>query len=700
MVPPTTFCFLLLPLLVATRVAAAAAAATADGHDCSLKEARTSKEGCAYAAGRTGGFCDPAFRCPRADVSSTYCVPELGYGRPRPIVWGSASKDGLDGPVDLAFHPERGGCELWVLNQRGNSVTTIFNPGSTVGLDGNNPMSNSSHSRSDRRVQRSETRQDIEACHFSPTPSSLSFGGAPPEGDHPEFPGTKFLGGGGRQGSTFLVTPDTNNDYDPSYQTFRGTRYADDFMGPSLFSGNLSEFAVKNNDIFPGDLDTVPHGSHLIMIHQMPFAGGSTWAGHGTSFYLWDEGPDAFVGSVVLLDILGTHGFGGQNHTRAGLRRVVGSSIKRVPGTPGHMALDAEKKWLYICDPGNGRLVRIDTTSGRLGGDVKPMREWREPYRKGYRRWENVTIESLTFKANRTPSGIAYVDGSDGFGMRIWVSDARNGEIVLVRPPHRHGTSSSTDVPLDQWVTDDVTITTPARHIAGLTVDPELGRLWFVDKAESKLYVLEPRCVTMEGCKNNDWNGDSPWKGSCSPPPQDATRETAAKTTTTLYEALQQKNRETMGYSVQEMGGCARSFFAACHGGDEVDRPICAARGLGVSDACVRPESSTFFGTRRGATTCECMRGGTAQCSSKRYDNVRVRDDAEGRSRLATWAVVLISIGSVVVVFGVFVGAYRLGRGQRRWTGAFKVEGEEEGGGRSGRLLSVALTTASENSTE
>ena len=50
--------------------------------------------------------------------------------------------------------------------------------------------------------------------------------------------------------------------------------------------------------------------------------------------------------------------------------------------------------WLYVADPGHGRVVRLDVAGGHAAGDVKPRRFWREPYAGGYTAWANATVRA------------------------------------------------------------------------------------------------------------------------------------------------------------------------------------------------------------------------------------------------------------------------------------------------------------------
>ena len=58
---------------------------------------------------------------------------------------------------------------------------------------------------------------------------------------------------------------------------YTGTRRGNNFMGPTLWPADLRKFAISNNDVFPSDVTQLPEGSHLDMIHQMPYAMGVAW---------------------------------------------------------------------------------------------------------------------------------------------------------------------------------------------------------------------------------------------------------------------------------------------------------------------------------------------------------------------------------------------------------------------------------------
>jgi hypothetical protein len=328
-------------------------------------------------------------------------VPELGLHPVFTVLAGQES--GLSLPTGLAFRPDRP-CELWAVNSGDNSVVILFNPGSR----GANARSST------------ERRQDSCACHFMSRPSALAFlgGGQSSYNDarrgHPD----RFLDPSVMQsapaavaGATFVTVHDDDNSFGGgSHDSTHGARRAgNNFMGPTLWSADLTKFAIENNQVFPGNAHSTPEGSHLDMLHEHPFSMGVAWAGRNLRFWSWDGGLDSQYGSLTLSDFGSSdHGYGGckyawhlralmppaccaiwpsstglltlvrhdslvraDDHDDGGVRRFqllanrdgrgngTVSELRRVPGVSGHMVLDAAGEWLYVADPGNQRVIRV-----------------------------------------------------------------------------------------------------------------------------------------------------------------------------------------------------------------------------------------------------------------------------------------------------------------------------------------------------
>lgn len=125
------------------------------------------------------------------------------------------SAQGLNGPRDLAFHPDRP-TELWTVNRETDATVIYFDAGG-VG-------------------QSSEDRRDVARGHFMDRVSSMAFGAA----------------------NTFATCQESTNG-------------GNDFMGPVLWPADLAIYAQPPQ---PGSGEL---GTHLDMLHQSPDCMGIAW---------------------------------------------------------------------------------------------------------------------------------------------------------------------------------------------------------------------------------------------------------------------------------------------------------------------------------------------------------------------------------------------------------------------------------------
>jgi sugar lactone lactonase YvrE len=135
------------------------------------------------------------------------------------------SSDDLDIPRDIAFHPDRPD-ELWVVNRGDDSLTVLFDPGTSAFF--------------------SQNFASVGNNHFLAQPSSIAFS------DNGNF-------------ATIHETDD--------FTQGPGTTPAD-FMGPTLWSSNMS--------VVDGG-----HGGHLDMLHNSPNGMGIAWQEDNT-FWVFD----------------------------------------------------------------------------------------------------------------------------------------------------------------------------------------------------------------------------------------------------------------------------------------------------------------------------------------------------------------------------------------------------------------------------
>ena len=277
------------------------------------------------------------------------------------------SEDGLHRPRDLDFHrsTEREN-ELWVINE----VSAIFDEnvgGSTV-----------TYYNAGTESQWAEYRKDTFSAHFMHTASAIAFS----------------------ENGTFANTLDVQDANNNSNGYFSGC---------TLWDSDTSIYARVNQN---GPL----LGSHLDMIHQSPFSEGI--ASESENIYWLFDG---FHSSIVKYDFQQPHEHGGDNHYDGLLYRHDDVQVMREPGLSSHLDLDENTGWLYICDTGNQRILRMNINSGQFAETLETYGEYLELYaRMEGTEWEEIPSSDLTF-----PTGLDIHNG------RLLISDFATGDIII-----------------------------------------------------------------------------------------------------------------------------------------------------------------------------------------------------------------------------------------------------------------------------
>ncbi len=340
---------------------------------------------------------------------------ELGTGDHSPSsvrlteIAGPAAK--LNKPRDLAFNSRRPD-ELWVVNLGDESVTIIFDASTDA--------------------RRTDWRKDADAMHFMANPSSISFGA-----DDTTFgvPGT------------FATCGESRNTYD-------STKPPNDFMGPALWSSDLSIFAKKN----PYRL-----GSHLDMLHDSPNCMGIA---HESANVYWAFGGQA--NAILKYNFVADHGVGKDDHSDGQSWEYVRGQVKYVPGIPSHLAFDPADSMLYVADTGNARVARLDTTSGTRGIKLAT----KEP-RAGFWRINDAVLTD----AVPASAGLVAPSGVEIKGEYLYVSDSATSRITAF-------TRSGEQVNyLDTGL--------PSGSLSGMAFGPD-GRIYFVDILGNRVLRIEP----------------------------------------------------------------------------------------------------------------------------------------------------------------------------------------------------------------
>ena len=224
----------------------------------------------------------------------------------------ATSSDGLDKPTDLDYFPILVKNELWVINERVES-----SGGSTTTLYG-----------AGTPEQDALTRIDGNAWHFMSLPTGIAFSN-----------NFNFANSTG--------VKDANHS--------NGT-----FTGPALWSSDPEIYAQPSGG----------NGSHLDMQHASPYCMGIANEVDNT-FWV----TDGWNGHVVRYDFVSDHGPGNDDHADGIVRRYKQIAFKKDGVVPSHLVLDKEKRWLYVVDNGNDRVVRLDITTGEVVAARPPINE-------------------------------------------------------------------------------------------------------------------------------------------------------------------------------------------------------------------------------------------------------------------------------------------------------------------------------------
>ena len=305
-------------------------------------------------------------------------------------------------PQDLDFHPTRPN-EVWIVNKG------TENTGSTTVTitDVGGPN------------QKFIYKKDGNAWHFMSLTSALAFS----------------------ENGNWASSP---NVLDANHS---GGRYT----GPALWSSDMAVYAEPSGG----------NGSHLDMVHQSPYCMGIAGEKQNV-FWVFD----GYYNNIIRYDFAADHGPGNDYHDDAKLRRFSEVKVKRDPLVPSHLVLDADKKWLYIIDGGNKRILRMDITTGVVAANLPPVNE----VLTEYVRMSDVTWEVFYDIGLQKPCGI------DINGNRLFVSDYATGEILCI------------DINAKKEI---ARINTGAVGITGLKIKG--NRLWYVNAINNTLMTVIPK---------------------------------------------------------------------------------------------------------------------------------------------------------------------------------------------------------------
>lgn len=240
--------------------------------------------------------------------------------------------DELNKPTDLDFFPILGKNELWVVNERtesvGGSTLTIYDAGTPD--------------------QSFLPRADGNSWHFMSLPTGIAFS------DNFNFATSTGIKDANHSGGTFT--------------------------GPALWSSDPTVYAQPSGG----------NGSHLDMLHGSPYCMGIA-SETDNVFWVFDGWNE----TIVRYDFQADHGPGNDDHADGLVRRYMEIEVKRDGNVPSHLVIDKPSGWLYAVDIGNNRVIRLDIHSGEVMNSLPLINEpLAEHSQMGNVTWE-VIIDSL-----------------------------------------------------------------------------------------------------------------------------------------------------------------------------------------------------------------------------------------------------------------------------------------------------------------
>ena len=337
------------------------------------------------------------------DVPEFFAESEEGlWGVNQPIITEIlGSSSRISKPTDLDFNPTREG-ELWIVNEGVESTG-----GSTVMV-----------TDLDSEVPTTDYRKDQNSWHFMAFPTAIAFS--------------------------------ETGDWANSTGILDANRQGGSFTGPSLWSGDLDIYAKPSGG----------NGSHLDMLHGSPYSMGIT-SEKANAYWVFD----GYYKHIVRYDFSGDHGPGNSDHDDGVIQRFANITVKKNGKIPSHMAMDAERAFLYAIDGGNKRVLKINVNSAKKIKNLALINEKLADHSE----W-NADFEVIAEDEFFNYCGIAINDN------RLFVGDFDNGNIRCI----------------DLITHEELgRIETGIEGMTGLAVHND--QLYFVSYSTNSLYKIEAK---------------------------------------------------------------------------------------------------------------------------------------------------------------------------------------------------------------
>ena len=326
------------------------------------------------------------------------------------------ASNGIILPRDLDFHPVLTRNELWISLQSTEAVGGKTAKISSAGQSGQNVL----------------VQKDGNAWHFMSMPTAIAFS----------------------DNGNFCTSPGI---LDANHTT---TSASDHFTGPALWSSDPAIYAKPSGG----------NGSHLDMLHQCPYAMGATWEVDNV-FWVYD----AYNSDLMRCDFGKDHGPGNDDHSNGKVKAYEDFPVSYINlDIPCHMALDGNKKWLYIVNGGGNKIIRMDITTGSQSGTFTP---YAEPLSEN-------SVYTGTTNSEYITTGFTQPSGIDIVGNRLIVSDYATGDIKLF------DCSGATPISL-------ATIKTGTAGVQGVKIGPD-GKIWYVNRLNNTVMKVDYTLVSTD----------------------------------------------------------------------------------------------------------------------------------------------------------------------------------------------------------
>ena len=227
-------------------------------------------------------------------------------------------------------------------------------------------------------------------------------------------------------------------------------------MGPALFSTDPAILGKRTS----GGL-----GSHMDMLHNTPLCRGIA---HEKENIYWVF--NALDHSLDKYNFNADHGPGRDDHSDGEIYRYAMGKVKGVSGTdgtPSHVFFDADDNFLYVADTGNARIVRLDTTKGKKGGELERQNE---PLQAQAVMLDTDVEEVVPAGTLEKPSGLEVYKGN------IYVTDTATSTFHVFDKTGKELRKLETGL--------------PAGSLAGMAFSPT-GKLYFTDKVAGKVLRID-----------------------------------------------------------------------------------------------------------------------------------------------------------------------------------------------------------------